>query len=172
MKGVLIKTKDICEKLVKKLSFYLIVCSSVMLFSMIFITTYGVIMRYFFRKPEPWSYELNTILLLWTFILALPFVEFLDQHIRADIFIQYAPKRVRIFLFNIVTPILGVIYCFFLTWKGLDNVVHSFVAKERSMSVIGEPLFPIKLLIPICYGTVTAVILRKLFVNIKNRWNP
>lgn len=166
MRVLLVSLRERVSRLIERLAIWFALSAGILFLCMVFITSYGVARRYFFRRPEPYSYELNTILLLWTFVLALPLVELLDRHIRADIFIQYAPKGVRDFLWQIVSPILGIFYCSVLTWKSLDNAIHSFRAAERSMSVLGEPLFPIKVLIPLCYGLVTIVILRKLLWNL------
>jgi TRAP-type C4-dicarboxylate transport system permease small subunit len=157
------------NRLIGGVSWWFAVSAGILFICMIFVTSYGVVMRYFFRRPEPYSYEINTILLLWTFVLALPLVELLDEHIRADIFIQYAPKALREFLWKIVSPVLGILYSSVLTWKGLDNAVHSLRAAEKSMSILGEPLFPVKVLIPLCYGLVTVVILRKLILNLSRK---
>lgn len=156
------------RRAIEDLGTWFAVSAGVLFIGMIFVTSYGVARRYFFRNPEPYSYELNTILLLWTFILALPLVELLDQHIRADIFIQYAPRSVQEFLRRVVSPVLGLLYLSVLTWKSLDNALHSLRVAERSMSVLGEPLFPIKMLIPVCYALTAVVIARKLIINILN----
>lgn len=150
------------DSFVRKASHVFIVLGGILTVAMVFITTYGVVMRYFFRRPEPISYELCTIFMLWAFLLAISSVELFDQHIRADIFIQFAPPRLRNFLHSIVSRILGFVYCIILTWKGWDVAMYSLKINERSFSVWGEPLFPIKILIPICYGLLSLVIFRNL----------
>jgi TRAP-type C4-dicarboxylate transport system permease small subunit len=142
------------------------VIAGIQIVLMVFITTYGVVLRYFFRRPEPISYELCTIFLLWTFILAISAVERLDEHICADIFIQYAPEGVRKFLKNLLTPFLGLIFSIILTWQGWRVAMYSLKINEKSISVWGEPLFPVKILIPICYGLLVLVLLIKFYRNI------
>jgi TRAP-type C4-dicarboxylate transport system permease small subunit len=151
---------------IQKTSNTFVVIAGIQLLLMVFITTYGVVMRYFFRRPEPISYELCTIFLLWTFVLSISEVERVDQHITADIFIQYAPEFIRKFLKNIITPVLGILFTGILTWKGWEVALYSFKINERSLSVWAEPIFPIKILIPICYGLLTLVLINKLFHNV------
>jgi TRAP-type C4-dicarboxylate transport system permease small subunit len=103
---------------------------------------------------------------LWTFILAISAVERLDEHICADIFIQYAPESVRKFLKNLFTPFLGLIFTIILTWQGWRVAMYSLKINEKSMSVWAEPLFPVKILIPICYGLLVLVLLIKFYRNI------
>jgi TRAP-type C4-dicarboxylate transport system permease small subunit len=160
------KMTKVFDSFVQNTSHVFVVIAGIQILLMVFITTYGVVLRYFFRRPEPISYELCTIFLLWTFILAISAVERLDEHICADIFIQYAPASLRNFLKNLLTPFLGLLFSIILTWQGLRVAIYSLKINEKSMSVWAEPLFPVKILIPICYGLLTLVILNKFYRNI------
>ena len=154
------------DSFVQKTSHVFVVIAGIQIVLMVFITTYGVVMRYFFRRPEPISYELCTIFLLWTFVLAISAVERLDEHICADIFIQYAPESLRRFLKDLLTPFLGLIFSVILTWQGWRVAMYSLRINERSISVWAEPLFPVKILIPICYGLLVLVLVNKFYRNI------
>ena len=139
-----------------------VVLAGCMTLLMVFVTTYGVVMRYFFRRPEPISYELSTILMLWAFLFAISFVEWRKEHISADIFTPLMPKGMVNFLHRVVGPLLALAYCSILTWKGWSVAMYSYSIGERSMSVWQEPLFPVKIMIPIGYGLFTLVILHNL----------
>ena len=151
------KTIGVLDSLIQRLTHIFVVFAGILLISMIFTTVYGVSARYFFHRPEPISYELSTIFMLWAFLFAISSVEGLNQHIRAEIFIQFAPERVRNFLHGLISPLLAVFYCIVLTWKGWDVAMYSLKVGERSISVWAEPLGPIKLAVPICYGLLTLV---------------
>jgi len=153
---------QLINSLLQRITFIFVVIAGGMTVLMIFVTTYGVVARYFFRRPEPLSYEVGTILLLWGFLFAVAFVEWRQEHIRADIFVAFMPESVAHFLHRIVSPILALLYCSVLTWKGWDVAMYSLKIGEKSMSVVAEPLFPIKIMIPICYGLMTFVVLRNL----------
>lgn len=150
----------------QKLTMLFLVLAGLMTVFMIFVTTYGVVMRYFFRRPEPVSYELATILLIWGFLYAISYVELRGEQIRADIFVSLMPAGMVKFLHGVVAPSLALIYCFVLAWKGWTNAMYSLEIGERSMSVWQEPLFPVKIMIPICYGLLTLIVLRNLFKGI------
>ena len=45
--------------------------------------------------------------------------------IRADIFVSLMPEGMVKFLNGIVAPVLALIYCFVLTWKGWTNAMYS-----------------------------------------------
>jgi TRAP-type C4-dicarboxylate transport system permease small subunit len=129
---------------------------------MVFVTSYGVVMRYFFRRPEPISYEVATVLMLWSFLFALAFVEWKKEHISADIFTPLMPKGMVNFLHRIIAPILALMYTGVLCWKGWSVAMYSYSIGERSMSVWQEPLFPIKIMIPIGYALFTLVVFHNL----------
>lgn len=150
------------DSLLERLAKLFVMLAGLMTLAMIFVTSYGVVMRYFFRMPEPISYEIATIFLLWGYIFGIAFVEWRGEHIRADIFVPLLPKGLVHALHRIVAHVLALAYCAILTWKGWTAAWYSFSIGERSMSVWEEPLFPIKIMIPICYGLLTLVVFRNL----------
>jgi TRAP-type C4-dicarboxylate transport system permease small subunit len=160
------KTIRKIDSVIERLAHVFVVIAGSLTLLMIFTTVYGVIARYFFRRPEPVSYELSTIFLLWGFLFAVASVERLNQHIRAEIFIQFAPEHIRNFLHNIIGPFLALFYCIILTWKGWDIALYSLKVNEKSMSVWREPIGPIKLMVPICYGLLTFVVFSNLWRGI------
>jgi TRAP-type C4-dicarboxylate transport system permease small subunit len=156
------KTIHILDSWIHRVTHIFVVIAGAMTIIMIFTTVYGVVARYFFRRPEPISYELSTILLLWVFLFAISSVERLGQHIRADIFIQFAPPWVKNFLNTAISPFLALFYGIILTWKGWDVAMYSFQINEKSLSVWAEPLGPIKIFVPICYCLLTIVVFSNL----------
>lgn len=157
-----LKTIHALDSLIQKLTRVFVVIAGTLTLLMIVTTVYGVVARYFFRRPEPVSYELGTIFLLWGFLFAVSSVEQLNQHIRAEIFIQFAPESVRRFLHSLIGPFLALFYCIVLTWKGWDVAIYSLSVGERSLSIWREPIGPIKIVIPICYGLLTLVVFSNL----------
>ena len=162
------KTIHRLDLLIQKLTQIFVIIAAAMTLSMILTTVYGVVVRYFFRRPEPVSYELSTILLLWGFLFAVASVEALDQHIRAEIFIQFAPDRLRKFLRSILGPFLALFYCIVLTWKGWESALYSLRVGEKSLSIWREPIGPVKLMIPICYALLTFVVFSNLCRGLAN----
>ena len=160
------------DSLLGKVTKLFIILAGLMTLSMIFVTSYGVIMRYFFRRPEPVSYEIATIFLLWGYLFGIAFVEWRGEHIRADIFVPLMPKKLARFLHKIVAPILALIYVSILTWKGWHVAWYSYSIGERSMSVWQEPLFPIKIMVPICYALLTLVVFHNLCHGIASYGSP
>jgi TRAP-type C4-dicarboxylate transport system permease small subunit len=160
------------DALLGRISRLFIILGGLMTVCMIFVTTYGVVMRYFFRRPEPVSYEIATVFLLWGYLFGIAFVEWRGEHIRADIFVPLMPKRLVHALHRIVAHVLALIYVAILTWKGWSVAMYSYSIGEKSMSVWQEPLFPIKIMIPICYALLTLVVFRNLCHGIAAYGSP
>jgi TRAP-type C4-dicarboxylate transport system permease small subunit len=160
------------DKALKKVIDFCVVVSGIMIICMTLVTVYGVVMRYFLRRPEPVSYELATIFMLWGFLLAISFVEWKGEHISADIFTPLMPKGLVHAFHRIVGPALAFVYCAILTWKGWTAAMYSLSISEKSMSVWQEPLGPIKLMIPLGYGLLSLTVLHVLCHGIASYSSP
>ena len=156
--GILDKTDRMLERVSKVFA----VLSGMMILLMAFTASYGVVRRYLFNSPEPYSYELSTMFLLWTFVLALAYLEKLDGHLRVDFFVVLLPKKIRLFLLNVIGPLLGLVFCSVLTWEGWRAAMYSLEIGEKSMSVWAVPLFPVKIIVPAGYGLLCIVLVLKI----------
>jgi TRAP-type C4-dicarboxylate transport system permease small subunit len=140
--------------------------AGVMILMMAFCATYGVTRRYLLHDPEPYSYEISMMLLLWCFVLSVAAVQDEDRHLRGDFILNRLPVRYRFFVRRILSPALAVLCGGALAWKGWDAAMFSRVIGERSNSAWAEPLFPVKVVIPIGYGALLLVSLIQLFIGI------
>jgi C4-dicarboxylate transporter DctQ subunit len=154
------------DRVIERVSYAFTILSGVLIVLMTFITSYGVARRYVFKSPEPYSYELSMMLLLWTFVLALAYLEKLDGHLKVDFFVVLLPKKIRDFFLNIIGPLLGFIFCAVLTYEGWIVTMYSLDIGEKSMSVWAVPLFPVKIIVPIGYGLLCIVLLLKILREI------
>ena len=156
--GILNKAEEVLDKASK----FFALLSGIMILLMAFTASYGVVRRYVFKSPEPYSYELSTIFLLWTFVLALAYLEKLEMHLRVDFFVVLLPKKLRLFMLNVIGPLFGLGFCSVLTWEGWTAAIYSHEIGEKSMSIWAIPLFPVKIVIPVGYGLLCIVLLLKI----------
>jgi len=154
------------DRVIERVSNAFTVISGILIVLMAFIASYGVIRRYVFESPEPYSYELSMMFLLWTFVLALAYLEKLDSHLRVDFVVVLLPKRIRTFFLNVIGPLAGFIFCAVLTWEGWTVAMYSLEIGEKSMSIWAVPLFPVKIVVPIGYGLLCIVLLLKIIQGI------
>lgn len=155
--------KSIFEKVIDRASHVFLVLSGILIVIMMFTATYGVVRRYAFHNPEPYSYEISTMFLLFSFVFAISAVERLNRHIRVDFISSHLSERLQHFVLDIIAPVMGLLFAFFLTWKGIEVALFSLEIGEVSSSSWGEPIFPIKLMVPIGYALLFLVLLTRIF---------
>ena len=158
--------------MLERASKFFALLSGAMILLMAFTASYGVVRRYLFKSPEPYSYELSTMFLLWTFVLALAYLEKLDMHLRVDFFVVLLPEKLRLFMLNVVGPLFGLVFCSVLTREGYTAAMYSLEIGEKSMSIWAVPLFPVKIVIPVGYGLLCMVLLFKIirgFLDLRDK---
>jgi TRAP-type C4-dicarboxylate transport system permease small subunit len=154
------------EYLVERVSHLFWVISGTLIVVMVFTATYGVIRRYAFNDPEPYSYEISVICLLWSFVFAVAELERQGRHIRVDIISGRLPEVAQNVILNIIAPIAGLFVCVILTWKGWNTAWFSLQINEVSSSAWAVPLFPVKVIVPIGYGLLCLVLIIRLYRGI------
>jgi TRAP-type mannitol/chloroaromatic compound transport system permease small subunit len=157
------KVKYTPDFIIERLSRFFLILAGLLTLLMVFTATYGVFRRYALNSPEPYSYELSTMFLLFSFVLAVACVERYNRHIRVDFISSRVPEIVEFIILNILGPLAGLFVCVMFTWKGFDVALYSLKIGEVSSSTWGVPLFPIKIVIPIGYGMLVLVLLSKLY---------
>jgi TRAP-type C4-dicarboxylate transport system permease small subunit len=160
------KFKYTPDYIIGRLSRFLLILSGIMIVLMVFASTYGVARRYFLRSPEPYSYEISTMFLLWSFILAVAAVERYDRNIRVDFISNRVPDRARHFILSIVAPLAGLFVCSMFSWQGFAAAMYSLKIGAVTMTSWKVPLFPIKIIIPIGYIVLCLVLIAKLYFGI------
>jgi TRAP-type mannitol/chloroaromatic compound transport system permease small subunit len=144
----------------------LLAVSGIMISLMAFAATYGVARRYLLHNPEPYSYEISMILLLWCFVLSVAALQKQERHLRGDFVLSHLPQRFQFFINRILSPLLAVFCSVMLVWKGWNAALFSLRIGELSMSSWAEPIFPVKIMIPIGYAFLLMVALMQLFQGI------
>jgi len=124
-------------------SLALMLVSGIMVLLMAWGETYGVVKRYVFHAPDPFAYELSTMFLLFSGVLAVAGVEWLDRHVRNDMIASRFPPRMRVIVLNTIFPLLALIFCIVLTWKSLGNALYALEIGQVSQSTWALPLAPI-----------------------------
>ena len=147
------------ERVIGRVSDLSLIISGVLILLMSLLSTYGVGRRYLLNRPEPYSYELSTMFLVACVVLAVAGLQKHRRHLRVDFIAQYLPEGLQDFLINIVTPVLGLFYVSIITWKSWENALYSLSIGETSQSSWEEPLFPIKLLVPIGMALLCLVLM-------------
>jgi TRAP-type mannitol/chloroaromatic compound transport system permease small subunit len=160
------EVKGKIDSIVDKASHVFLVLSGVLIVIMMFATVYGVVRRYAFHNPEPYSYEISTMFMVFTFVFAISAVERLGRHIRVDFISSRLSDRWQHIILNIIAPIMGLFFVFILTWQGVEVSLFSLKIGEVSSSSWGEPIFPVKIMVPIGYALLFLVLLTRIYKGI------
>jgi TRAP-type mannitol/chloroaromatic compound transport system permease small subunit len=157
-KKIVLKLDNIIERVAN----WGLVSSGIMILIMGFLSTYAVIRRYLFNNPEPYSYEISTILLTVCVVIAISGLQRAKRHLRVDFLANYFSPTVQVIFLDIIGPILGLIYVAVITWQSWKGMTYSFSVHETSQSVWREPLWPTKLVIPVSMFWLCLVLLSQL----------
>ena len=157
-----IKTLRILDRWIKRVNQGLVLFAGSLIAAMAFLATYGSVTRYVFKAPEPVSYELSKMFLLFSFVLAVAAVEMQNRFLRCDLLLERFPDNIRNLISNILSPILGFIFFGIITWISLSDTLRAFQIDQHSQSSWPIPLFPIKIMIPVGYGFLCFVLLIRL----------
>jgi len=129
---------------------------------MAFVVGYGVFTRYVLRNPDPYTYEITCILMLACVVFGLAHTQRLGRHIRIDLLDRYLPEAVRGILLNIVTPIVGLVFCVVLTWKSWEDAWFALQHWQVTRGTVTIPTFPMKMTVPIGAGLLCLVLIAQI----------
>jgi TRAP-type C4-dicarboxylate transport system permease small subunit len=150
------------ERIIERIGDWGLVISGVLILAMSLLSTYGVGRRYLLHSPEPYSYEFSTILLVACVVFAVAGLQRHRRHLRVDFVASYLSTSVQSILINIVTPGLALFYVAIITWQSWNNALYSMSIGETSQSSWQEPLFPVKLFVPIGMALLCLVLVAQL----------
>jgi TRAP-type mannitol/chloroaromatic compound transport system permease small subunit len=153
-------------QLIERANYILSVFSGIILVLLSLSTTYGVIRRYLFNSPEPYSYEFGCIFLIAGFVLVMSAVEWQNRFIRVDILLNRLPKNAQAIISNIISPFIGLLLVIILIWQGGVDALHALQVGQTSLSVWREPLYPVKFVITIGYGLLGLTLIARLWYGL------
>lgn len=111
---------------------------------------YEVFVRYLFRAPTPWAFDLSYMMYGTMFMMAGAYTLSKNGHVRGDVLYGFFPPRLQAGL-DLVLYILfflpGVIAMF---WAGYYYAAESWAINEHSnITADGPPIYPFKAVIPL-----------------------
>ena len=156
------KIVRLLDKIIDVLSKIALFCGGILLMVMAINITYGVLARYLFGAPSIYAMELTKILMIPALVLAVAYVQRYNRHLQVDFLSARFARKVQVILFDIVVPIAGLFVTYVLVWKGWTAMVYARSINEVSYSSWAEPMWPVKLFIPIGYGLLFVVMVAQV----------
>ncbi len=115
--------------------------------------SYEVMMRYLFRAPTSWAFDMSYILYGVLFMLAGPYALARNAHVRGDFLYRQWPVRRQAGLDLVLYVLFFFPGILALCYAGYGFASFSWLIKEHSSnSPNGPPLYHFKSLIPIVGG--------------------
>lgn len=133
---------------------------------MAFVTGYGVFTRYVLRNPDPYTYEIDSILMVACVVFAIAHTQKLGRHLRIDLLDRSLPEKLRAILLNVIGPLVGLIFCVVLTWKTWETAWSALQTWEVTRSTWVIPTFPIRMIIPFGFGFLCLVLLAQILRHV------
>jgi TRAP-type mannitol/chloroaromatic compound transport system permease small subunit len=150
------------DRVIERVGDAALLVSGILILIMGFLTTYGVGKRYIFHNPDPYTYEVSIILLVACILLCLPGIQWNRRNLRVDFILNHLPPRWQNIIGEIFTSVLALIFVSVVIWKSWGIFMFSIHSGQTSQSAWQEPLWPMKLMIPICMGWLFLTILSQL----------
>ncbi|WP_230474429.1 TRAP transporter small permease [Calidifontibacillus erzurumensis] len=128
---------------------------------------YEVIMRYVFNDPTTWINETASILVVWGILFGLSVALRDHHHISVDIFYAMLPRRIKKAV-DIFANLVGIGFCLFLVFAGIELVSHSFQSGQVTMDT-RIPYWIYYLIMPISGLLFLVRFIERLIKVIKNQ---
>jgi TRAP-type mannitol/chloroaromatic compound transport system permease small subunit len=146
------------DRVVRSLWFF----SGALITLMAFVTGYGVFTRYVLRNPNPYTYEIDSILMLACVVFAVAHTQKLGRHLRIDLLDRSLPETLRAILLNVIGPVVGLIFCVVITWKTWETAWSALQNGEVTRGTWVIPTFPIRMMVPLGFGFLCLVLLAQI----------
>jgi TRAP-type mannitol/chloroaromatic compound transport system permease small subunit len=120
---------------------------------MILVTVYDVTLRYLFRAPTAWAYEISWMTYAAFFVLGGAYTLVEEGHISVDILFRKLPNRVQLYLKAIFLLVLLLPFVFIILRYAIPWALHSTMILERTEHTLWRPYsFPVKWTLPIGFS--------------------
>jgi TRAP-type C4-dicarboxylate transport system permease small subunit len=130
------------------LASWLSIICGLMMWSLMVITVYEVVLRYFFHNPPTWSMPVAQYALLWIVSLSISYTQARGTHIKIDAIIVRAPQQIQTIV-GMVVSVLAILFFILFTWSGINYSLEIFREARDSGPTLFWPLFPIIVIMPV-----------------------
>ncbi|RJR25884.1 MAG: TRAP transporter small permease subunit [Desulfobacteraceae bacterium] len=109
------------------------------------IMSYEVIMRYIFKAPTIWAWDINAQLFAMVVFLGGGYTLLQKGHVSIDVIYAKLSTRMRAILDLVTCPVFFIFFII-LTWKMTSMTIDSIEEREVLSTVFAPPIYPLKVL--------------------------
>lgn len=139
--GVICKTGNRISEYSAKMLVWLIL-------ALIFVFCWEVLLRGMFNAPTIWAHEGSQYIFGVYFALGGAYALKAKSMVNVDIFVNKLSPRTRAII-DVVTAFITFLFLVAIIWKGLDLIIYSIKAGERSSTAWSPIVWPIKITVVI-----------------------
>lgn len=163
LRGILTFIDELGERTAKLFSYAILI--------VIGLETVEVIRRYILHRPTHWSWEAAAILAGTGYLIGGAWVLRDSKHVRTDIFYGRFSKKTQAIVDIVMFLCIFFVFVGVLSWKTTTAAIHSVSIGERTFTMWGPPLYPLKIVIALSFVLLAlqgiAKLIRDLFFVIK-----
>jgi TRAP-type C4-dicarboxylate transport system permease small subunit len=156
------KAVETLDKILERVAYYAIYVAGIITLLMAMATTYGVVMRYAFNRPEHFTYEISIFCLISSVAFAIPYIQRQGRNLRVDFISNRFSPKVQAALLNIFVPLIALFYLVLLVQQSWKDAWYSIGIGDRTYSAWAPPVGPMKLFVPIGAGLLCLVLILQL----------
>jgi TRAP-type mannitol/chloroaromatic compound transport system permease small subunit len=138
-------------QIIDEISEFLGKAFSFLILPVILLEAVEVVRRYVFDSPTDWAWELAAIAAGGMFIMGAAWVLKEDKHVRTDLIYGKLSKKWQaafdLFFFTLVFFSFVLV----MIWKAGNQAIYSVRIAERTFSMWGPPLYPLKVTIALAF---------------------
>jgi TRAP-type mannitol/chloroaromatic compound transport system permease small subunit len=120
---------------------------SFLLIPLVLITSFEVVMRYIFKRPTIWSWDLNIQVFAAIIMLGGGYTLLHKNHVVVDVLVMNLDARKRAIL-DLITSLFFFMGMIVLLAGGWEMAWMSFQARETMPTIWAPPYYTMKMLIP------------------------
>ena len=129
---------------------------------MALVVGYGVFTRYVLRSADPYTFEINSILMIAIAVFSIAYTQRQGRHLRIDILDHHFSDVTRGVMLNIVGPIIALVFCGVLVWKTLDAALFALEISEMTSGTLVIPTFPLRIMVTIGVGFLCLILIAQI----------
>ncbi len=129
---------------------YCIVVMSLVIF-------YGAFSRYLFRRPIALANDLGSMLMYFCILFAMPYVQYLGQNLKLNLFDNVFPKSLLRFISNVAIPLAGLAFGAVFCWKCWDMGMSARRTGEQIKGTLTFPSYFVKTAACLFFGLLCLI---------------
>ncbi len=123
-----------------------ITCYAVLVVTLFMILE--VVMRYFFRRPTLWVWDMNMQMFAIMVFLGAGYHIYKRQIISVDVFYDKFPPFLKL-ASDVIAFLCMLIFLGALLWTSSDYAMRSFLIREHATTAFGPPIYHLKMMMPL-----------------------